>query len=86
MGINTDTDGHNYMVPTEKFFDKQDYRASIKKHYSLLSTDELRAIVNSYIAQSPYARICKMNPAEKIEHKVAVKILKERKGLEGKVK
>lgn len=64
----------------------QDYGAIIEKSYRLLTTDKLRKIINDYKAKSPYERIWKTSPAEKTEYKVAVHILKERKGLEGKVK
>lgn len=65
----------------------QNYRANIEKSYSLLSTDELKRIVNDYNAKSLYAKRYKTSDAEKVEYKVAVQILKERKGkgLEGKI-
>lgn len=64
----------------------QNYGAIIEKSYKLLTTDELRKIVNNHKAKSPYERIWKTSSAEKTEFKVAVHIIKERKGLERKIK
>jgi hypothetical protein len=66
-------------------FSPLNYKAHIEKSYRLLPTDELRAIVNNHRAKSPYAKIFETSKAEKIEHKVAVHILKERKGLVRKI-
>jgi hypothetical protein len=56
----------------------QDYKANIEQKYRLLTTDELRKIVNTYKAKSPYDKKFKTSSAEKIELKVAVKLLEDR--------
>jgi predicted AAA+ superfamily ATPase len=57
-----------------------DYRKHIEEKYSLLTGDELRKMVAEYNAKSPYERMFKMSTSDKIDHKVAVKILREKFG------